>query len=424
MSNTLSLYNIEAEKSVLGAVLIEPDALLTASDIIEPGDFYREGHKLIYSACLDLYQLGEPIDLITLIERLKAKGELERIGGASYISQLSDNIPTSANISTHAKIVRNKSTQRRISNWANLIKSEAEEAEDLTSFFSKMERDIVELSQYQSINDRDPHVSDIVSNLKRRWNEEKQGLRTYIPVNSKLSVAIPRYVPGHVWAVGGYTSVGKSTFIAQQIVDTCEEGARCMVFSLEDSREEKLIKLIANSANMSQKHLMLGHTNGFEDVIAGAVNKINKWKLYIYDDVYTIDEIRLKVKKGKLQSGLDIIFVDYIQNIIGDGTLYEKLSEAVVKLQKMAKELQVVVVFVSQVSNEAMRSHSELIGLKGAGELSAAPDIVLWLKRVKGEDKERFLDCEIRKNRPFGLTGIYPLRFSEHWSRIEKRGIL
>jgi replicative DNA helicase len=168
---------------------------------------------------------------------------------------------------------------------------------------------------------------------------------------------------------------------------------------------------------------MLGHVKNHLETLNKATEKIKAWQLFIYDDIYTIDEMRLKIKKHRLQTGVDIVFIDYIQNVHGESTLYDRLSNAMSSLQKMAKELQVTVVFVSQVSNEAMRANTEIIGLKGAGELAAAPDIVLWLRRLKGDDKERFLDCEIRKNRPFGETGIYPLMFSDKWSSVESRSL-
>lgn len=416
-------FSLEAEQSILGAILLDPDSLLIASDIIALEDFQRESHQIIYSACFDLYENGDGIDLITLSDRLKTKGSLEQIGGISYLSSLFNFVPTAANVRMHSRIVKSKAFQRKVLRQLSYLKQQAEEDafEDPVAFLRKIENEVIELEQAVK-EKQDPHAAAILSDIKKRWQEENEGIRTYISTDSKLDQAIPRYVPGHLWAVGGYTSVGKSTFIAQQIVDCCEEQAKCMVFSLEDSREEKLIKILANQSDISPKRLMLGYVEGYENKIAKASDEIKKWGLLIYDDVYTIDGMRLKMKKQKLQHGLDICFIDYLQNIAGEGSHYDRLSNAVIALQKMAKELKVTVVFCSQVSNESMKANSELIGLKGAGELSAAPDIVLWLKRIQGEGKERYLDCEIRKNRPFGETGKYPLRFSENWSRIEKRG--
>jgi len=153
-----------------------------------------------------------------------------------------------------------------------------------------------------------------------------------------------------------------------------------------------------------------------------AEKTLRKWGLVVYDDVYNVDAMRLKIKKHKLQGGADVVCVDFIQNLSGAGTLYERISDGIVKLQQMAKELEVTMLVASQVNNEAMRSNNEVIGLKGAGELAASADIVLWLKRVKGEGNEKYLDVEIKKNRPFGKTGIAPLMFNEIWSKVLRRG--
>jgi len=421
--NRVPPYDLEAEQSILGAVLLDNNALLIAADDIAIADFYRESHRLIFSACHDLYQNGDPIDLITLVDRLKTKGCLEEVGGISYLSSLFDFVPTAANVRLHSRIVKNKSFQRRAIRQLSHLKQQAEEDafEDPVVFLRKIEFELIELSQ--GVREKqDPNVTAILKDVADKWKEESEGIRSYISVDYKLDSAIPRYVPGHLWVVGGYTSTGKSTFLTQQIVDTCEEGARCIVFTLEDSREEKLIMLLANQADMSKKRLMLSNIEGYEGRIAKAAAEISKWHLKIYDDIYSVDEMRLKIKKEKLQQGADIIFLDYIQQVQGEGSQYDRLSDAVTKLQRMAKELQVTIIFVSQVTNESMKANSELIGLKGSGDLSACADIILWLNRVKGKDNERHLDITIKKNRPFGETGTYPLMFSSQWSRIEKRG--
>ena len=422
--NILPTYNIEAEQSILGAILLDPDSLLIASDILDSQDFYRESHRIIYDALLDLYQLGEPVEVVSLTERLKVKGEIEKIGGLSYLSTLVGIIPTSSAIRYHAKIVKDKSTLRRIQRYAiELIEKTKNGVDNLKDFFGDMEREVIEISQTVR-EKKSPYITTILAELKNSWQGEDKDIRTYIPTDNKLSLAIPGFYPGHLWMIGGYTSVGKSTFLAQLITDVCDnEGAKVLIFSTEDSRKDKTIKLLANVSNVSQRRLFTGNIKGFEERISFAEGVLRSWGLIIYDDVYSVDELRLKVKKHKMQDSIDIVCLDFIQNLQGQGTLYERMSDAIIRLQAMAKELQVTVIVLSQVSNEAMREGTEIIGLKGAGELAAVADIVLWLKRQKGEGNEYNLDCEIRKNRPFGETGIIPLRFSNFWTRIEKREV-
>ncbi len=153
-----------------------------------------------------------------------------------------------------------------------------------------------------------------------------------------------------------------------------------------------------------------------------AISRIkDQYRPIIYDDIRTTDEIRLKTKKHKLQDDIQIVAVDYAQNLRGSGSLYERMSDAAEKLFSMGRELGVTVIVLSQVNNESVKEESPVIGLKGAGELAAAADIVLWLKRNKGFGKERELDVEIRKNRPFGVTGMIPMQFSEKYTKIDRR---
>ena len=146
---------------------------------------------------------------------------------------------------------------------------------------------------------------------------------------------------------------------------------------------------------------------------------INNWNPSVYDTSYDIEDIRLKIKKHKIQNNIKVVCIDFIQNLLGHGSLYEKMSHAITQLQKIAKEFQITLIVLSQVSNESMKGNTGVIGLKGAGELAQVSDIVLWLERNK--DHEQHLDCEIKKNRPFGIKGLIPLQFSKSWTRIERR---
>jgi replicative DNA helicase len=417
----VSPQSIEAEQSLLGGILLDPDSLLIASDVIDPSDFYRESHRMIFSACMDLYQLGEQIDLITLSERLKTQQKLDAVGGISYLSALVNFSPTATNVKYHADIIKRKAILRRVKAWAaNLLREADEGVEDLQAWFGRAQEVLVEIEGNVSVRNN-PYAGNIISAIKQKWNEMKAGKMTFAPTDYKFNAVIPGYFPKHFWIIGGYTSNGKSTLLTQILVDTCSEGLRPLIFSLEDSREEKLMKLISNLTDISQVKLVIGDIEGHEQQIAEAEELIRKWDPIYYDDIYDLDEIRLKTKKHKLQDGINLVAVDYCQNVIGKGDLYQDMRALSMMLDKIKKDLSITVIALSQVTNESVKTNSEVIGLKGAGELASAADIVLWLRRVKGEGKERFLDCEIRKNRPFGATGIVPLIFSEKWTRIDRR---
>lgn len=413
------IQNLEAEKSILGSILQKPDTLLSTSDIISAEDFLDIRHKLIYNALLDLYQLREPIDLITVVDRLQTKGELETVK-ASYVASLIENFYTAP--IKHAEIVKHKSLVRKIKNWFKAETDKTEnDIEDIKKWLGDIEANVIELAQEIKVK-KSPHAIDIIYDIHQDWQNPA---KKYIPIQTfeefNKEAAIPGFMPGHLYVIGGYTSVGKSTLLAQLAIDVCEQEKSVCIFSIEDSRQEKMFKIIGNIANVTQRKLITGNITGYESRISDAEARIKKYKLSIYDDINTVDQIRLKIKKHKLQQGLDVVFLDYIQNIGGSPKIYERMSSAILSLWNMAKELQITMVVLSQVSNEAMRSDSEVIGLKGAGELASSADVVLWLSRTKGDGKERLLNCDIRKNRAFGVTGMLLLQFSEFFTRIEAR---
>lgn len=416
----VTMYNLQAEKSILGSILQKPDVLLQTTDYISAQDFHDLRHKLIYDAALDLYQFNEPIDIVTVSDRLQGKGQLDTVK-ASYIAELF--IETSFIApQKHAEIIKHKSLLRKIKGWLNeQIDKISDGVDDVKELIKGIESNVIEISE-EIKEKKKPDAASILFDIHTDWNSPQ---KKYIPVSifEELTKepAVPGFMPGHLFVIGGYTSVGKSTLLAQLAVDVCEQGKGVCIFSCEDSRQEKMFKIIANLSNVAQRKLIVNDIQGYENRIAEAEEKIKKFELFIYDAVNTVEEIRLKIKKHKLQNKVDVVFLDYIQNLSGSPNLYERMSHSILNLWNMGKELGVTMVILSQVSNESMREDSSIIGLKGAGELAACADVVLWLSRGKGEDKKRHLNCEIRKNRPFSVTGSVPLQFSEWWTRIERR---
>lgn len=415
-----TLKSLEAESWVIGSILTEPDTLLKISDVITFEDFFSKKNQIIYSCCMELWIDGM-LDSLHLTERLKEKGKLDEAGGIDEIVKLSI-IPTTVNILHHVNIVKKFSILRSLFRLGNQITNTIKSDSEIKKVITEIEDTIIQTSQRLSPA-RSITAQEIIKDIYREWESIIPVKRIITP--EWLSCAwqgdnpIPCLMAGHIWVVGGYTSVGKSTWLAQMVVDICKDDNSVLVLSLEDSSKEKVMKLVSNLSEVSQKRLLTGEIGESKERIDRAIKIINLWKLIVNDTSYDIEDIRLKIKKHKMQDNIQVVCIDYIQNLLGHGSLYEKMSHAITHLQRIAKEFQITLIVLSQVSNEAMRGESEVIGLKGAGELASAADIVLWLKRSK--DNEHQLDCEIKKNRPFGVTGIIPLQFSEHWTRIERR---
>lgn len=413
--------DIEAERKILGAMLLSEDGLVKAADLVSAEHFYAGKHQAIFNAILDCYQNDGAVDLTNLSARLKETEWYEKAGGISYLIEVLDSTATSANVGIHCKIIKNKSLLRRIEASAMELAQAGREEEDGKALLSKMEGRLIELSQ-MVVEKKKPDTAAILSEIHENWRKIASGESVCVPVNRKLlSDAVLGWYPGHMIVVGGYTSAGKSTWLAQTIVDACRSGASVMLFSLEDGRPDKMIKLISNVADISQRTLIQGVFTEYQKGLIGkAESEIRSWPLLVYDDVYSLEEIRLKVKKEKMRGMVDMVAIDYVQNIKAEGKIYDRMSYASDFIYKMGKELQVTTINLSQVNNESAKDDSDVIGLKGAGELAAAADLILWLKRMKGVGNERELDCEIRKSRAFGVTGTRYLQFSERWTRIEK----
>jgi replicative DNA helicase len=326
----------------------------------------------------------------------------------------------------HAGIVRRHAILRRLRRWGLEVQAKADAAgdSDVQELLAEAEQRLIDIS-LSVMPQRSPYASEILREVHEDWQRERENASSLIRCDEKFSWAVPQFRPGDVWMIGGYTSEGKSTLLTQLVVDAfaAKADAGVIIFTLEDSRKEKLIGLLSNLADISKRDLLLGN---FEpSKIERAVKEIREWRLFVHDNVDNVADMALMIRKHIAQAGsVDIVALDYIQNISGEGTIYERMSSAITKLCRIAAQLQVCLIVVSQISNEAMRNSGDgrgFIGLKGAGELASAPDVVLWLNRKKGEGKERFIDVDVWKNRKFGRKGLAQLMFSENYSRIFRR---
>lgn len=412
-------YNTEAEQQILGAILCEPDALLRASEILQPSDFYHASHRVIYDALLDLYQLGINIDIISLSERLTTKGTMKQAGGLEAVSTIAAQAFTGANIRYHAKIVHEKSLIRRTGTWAAGITAQSQNGvDDINSWLGQIESGFTEIAQIAKPKSS-PYARDIIPEVEKDWDAIRAGNSKFIPTPDFFGDELPCYCPGHLWVIGGYTSIGKSTLLSEMLCDASERGGRPLLFSTEDLKKEKLSRLIANLESIPYKHLLLGKVDNYREKIEKAKKYLNEWNPIIYDNIRTIDDIRLITKKHFLRDNINIVCLDYIQNLFGSGTFYETLVDAILKFNAMIKDLGVTGIVLSQIDNESAKKSSNVIGLKGAGELAATADIVLWLQRSKTKGKERYLSCAIKKNKPFGAVAELDLAFDATWSGVQ-----
>lgn len=408
----------ESQKYIIGCILTEPDTLLVVSDILRPEDMTHQ-NSLILSHAISLYAKGTPIDIASVGHSLQESREIDRVGGIGYLSDCM-NIPTTANVKHHAKIVKEVSIKDKIKNWGKTV-AERDLTGDVPELLGTLEQELIKLSDGVKPK-KSPEAEAILKEIYKRQKRIDKAIESqdykgiWIPTQF-WGPNIPAYHQGHNILITGYTSYGKSTLLSSLIVDICENGGKALVFSLEDSRIEKLMGLRAAISNVPKPRQLQGDIQSSRELLADADQKLLKWSPIIYDDVRTLADMRLKIKKHVLRDGVNVVAIDFIQNIKERGSIYERMSTAAPYLQDLWKEMGVTGIVLSQIDNESAKGNSKLIGAKGGGDLPAAADIVVDMQRPEG-DKFK-MDLLVKKNRVFGKTGIIQTHFTKQYTAIE-----
>jgi replicative DNA helicase len=267
------------------------------------------------------------------------------------------------------------------------------EGADAGKVLEDLEKELLEIAD--STKDKECiDVEGIILDVNKEIQKAKdRGWLGFKTGFSKLDERTGGFIPTQSWIIGAYTGIGKTFFILQLLLNALKEGAKVVLFSTEMDRKMNMIRLIGNIAGLGTINMMRGNLLPNEEEEMRKAQKellVFKDKLTIYDNVYTLPEIRLKAKKLKLTKGLDIVAVDFIQNLRGHESIYERMSEAAIGLQQIAQELDVTLLIGSQVSQAAAGWQSkEAIEFKGAGEIAAIADVAIWMTKVEGDEELR-----------------------------------
>lgn len=265
---------------------------------------------------------------------------------------------------------------------------------------------------------RNPTPESIIAELRGWWSGIQNGTVKFLHGLPLLAEYLPAYIPGHLIAVSGYTSAGKSQLLAQLTAWVAGiQEADLLIFSLEDSRMERMISLASVvTEKIHRKRMLLGNMQGVEEEANRALETIIHWPMKIYDDVYHLRDMEALIKKHVPR----IVILDYIQNIAGQGNIYERMSSAAINLFRITQENKLTMFVASQIDNESARSEAEgFIAMKGGGELAAAAHTVLHLKKGREEKNRRQVKIHVKKNKAFGNCGDIDCEFNDHWTVIE-----
>ena len=407
--------NIEAEQSVLGAVLLDNEAIAIAIEQLLPNDFYKDSHKKIFIAMLDLYEKNEPIDLITLTEQLNRKEQLEEIGGASYLSSIVNLVPTSANARYHAKIVKEKAILRNLITTATEIITTCYDAEgDVHELLDAAETKIFSISE-KMVRSSYVHVKSVLKDtielVDRLYN--KKELITGLPTGfMDLDEATTGFHKGDLIVIGARPGMGKTAFCLNIVTHIGQEvKAPIAVFSLEMTKEQIVLRMLCSEAEVDSKAVRSGyHSKEDYRKLVNAAGRLADAPIYIDDTFNSILDIRAKARRLKAEHGLGLVVVDYLQLMSGVNTFAAReqvISDISRSLKALAKDLEVPVIVISQL-NRSCEQRGEnkrpiIADLRESGAIEQDADIILFLYRddyYKTKDaREGVAELNIAKQR-------------------------
>ena len=431
--------NIEAEQSVLGSLLIDKDALTKIADILEPKDFYKEKHGMIFESMLELYEKKEPIDLLSLGNRLEEKKQLEKIGGKSYLVQLARITPTSAHLVTYAKIVQKKATLRKLINAATEITGLGfqEEVDDLSKLLDKAESLLFNVSQKYLKQNFIPIQNILVEAFDRidELHKQKGKLRGLPTGLTDLDNLLAGLQKSDLIILAARPSMGKTTLALDIARNIATAKIPVGIFSLEMSQDQLVDRLICSQANVDLWKMRTGRLSdreGDDDFpkIGHAMAVLSEIPLFIDDSATAnIMEIRTKCRRLQAEHGLGLIVIDYLQLMEGrkNENRVQEIAEITRSLKGLARELNIPVLALSQLSR-AVESRTppipKLSDLRESGTIEQDADVVIFIYREnvykKDSQKNNIAELYIAKHRN-GPTGRIELFFDEH--RVSFRNI-
>ena len=419
-------HSIEAEQSVIGSMLMDREAVIAASEIITGSDFYQQQYGIMFEAMVELFNEGKPVDLVTLQDRLKEKDVPPEVSSLDFVRDIITIVPTSANVKSYATIVSEKAVLRR------LIKTTEEIAntcyagkEPLENILADTEKSIFDLLQNKGGQEFVP-IKQVAINVLEKIEDayKNQGTVTGIPSGFiDLDYKLSGFQPSDFILIAARPSMGKTAFVLN-VVDyvSVRKNLPCMVFSLEMSKEQLVNRMLSMESNVDSQKLRTGTlTDSDWDAVVEGIGIIGNSKLIIDDTPgISISELRSKCRKMKLEYGLSIVIIDYLQLMSGSrkgGNDYrqQEISDISRSLKALARELHAPVIALSQLSRacETRTDHRPMLSdLRESGAIEQDADVVMFLYRddYYNKDTEHPNEAEViiakQRNGPIGTVNL------------------
>ena len=430
--------NLEAERSVLGAILLDDKAFLSVFEILKPEDFYHDSHRKIFGRMIHLLNVSRPIDLITLNEELQKANELETAGGAAYLAGLTDGLPRALNIEYYAAIVKEKSTLRSLIRAANEIMARSYRDEDTADeILQAAEKAVFDIAGRQfrtGFREIAPIVGRVYQEIEARAHQKTTvtGLETGFKDLDKITAGLH---PSDLTIVAARPGLGKTSLCLNIATHAAiRKNKNVGIFSLEMSEDQLVRRFLSSEARIDQSRINTGYLNKDDwrrlEQVRGDIAEA---RIYIDDTVNVpIAELRTKARRLSLEKGLDLLIVDYLQLMSGSvSSRYENRTQEIAQISRglkgIAKELNIPVIAVSQLSRavESRRGDDKrpkLSDLRESGSIEQDADIVMFIYREDAEDpageKNGTAELIIAKHRN-GSTGTVPVAFSPMFTKFD-----
>ena len=419
-------HSIEAEKSVIGSMMMDREAIIAASEIITAEDFYQHPYGVMFECMVELFNEGKPVDLVTLQNRLKEKDVPPEISSIDFIRDILQELPTSANVRSHAAIVYEKSMLRRLIRVTEEISNECYLGrESLETILADTEKRVFDLLQTRNSGDIVP-IRQVALNVLENIEKASQTREvvTGIPTGFiDLDYRTSGFQPSDLILIAARPSMGKTAFVLNVLEHVAvKKGLPCVIFSLEMSKEQLVNRMLAMESNVDSQKLKTGSlTEGDWDAVVEGIGIIGNSKIMIDETPgISITELRSKCRKLKLKYGISMIIIDYLQLMTGSGRAgndnrQQEISEISRSLKALAREMKAPVVALSQLSRacETRTDHRPMLSdLRESGAIEQDADVVMFLYRddYYNKDSEAKDMAEViiakQRNGPIGTVNL------------------
>lgn len=430
-NNFVPPHNLDAERSVLGSVLIDKDALIKISDVVKPQDFYHDSHKNIYQAMVDLFDKRSPIDLVTLTNILEERDQLKLIGGATYLSQLAAEVPSASHVFQYGSIVAQKSVLRRLVLAGDMIKGLGfKEDEDVETLIDAAEKTLFGVSQ-TFMKDRFVHIKDVLGHTYEKISDlhDPDAKDKYKGVSSgfkSLDHILAGFHPSDLVILAARPSMGKTALALNIAQNVAQQGKVVGIISLEMAKEQLVERMFCSLLAVDSWKMRTGQLSDEDFARIGKVmDEMNFMNIFIDDSLgNSISELKAKARRLKMEHGLDMLVIDYLQLMTSGKhgsaqNRVQEISDISRSLKALARDLSIPIIALSQLSRAVEMRPTKipiLSDLRDSGAIEQDADVVLMMYREdyyeEDTDKKGITDIFIRKHRN-GPIGHVEMAFNK-----------